>query len=374
MAYGHDDRVSSPSNALGGPGRNSAYAAEPVPDGFRPWRFRAGWGNAVGPPVACGGAVYVCSDDGRCHALDARTGRRRWTFTGDRGLRKASPVVGGDLVCFSDPDGTVYGLDRADGGLRWRARGDRRVELVASGGAVYGVDSGSMRGGAGWDSLLAWDAGSGEPLWCRRVDRSETLPAYADGRIYHHGSAGYLTAFDAATGKELWTQTHHSGGRLVGGVSTPCVADGFVYAGAGDTLYAHDADGGEAVWARKIRGLILDAATAADGVVYFRARGGATFALDARTGRTRWQQDYRDGRSALTVTGSTGLIVSGPTANHLYRIELATGNRIWRRVLGPRALSMPSVWHGIACLASRESNIVALDAATGLKPGHSGDH
>jgi outer membrane protein assembly factor BamB len=356
---------------LGGPNRNSVYAAEPVPDGFRPWRFRAGWGNAVGAPVASDGVVYVCSDDGRCTALDARTGRRQWVFTGDRGLRKCSPVVSGDLVCFADLDGTVHGLDREDGVLRWRARANRRVELVASGGVVYGVDSSSMRRGTRRDMMLAWDAATGEKLWGRNVDRSDALPALADGRIYHNGLFGYLSAFDAATGKELWTR--HSGARLVGAVGTPCVADGFVYAGAGNTLCAHDADGGEPIWSREVRGLVLDAATAADGVVYFRARGGGTYAVDARTGRIRWQQDYRDGRSPLTVTGATGLIVAGPAANHLCRIELATGNRIWRRVLGTRAVSVPSVWHGVAYLASRESTVIAIDAATGVKPGRFGE-
>lgn len=363
--------MSSPSNVLGGPGRNNAHAAEPTPDGFRPWRFRTGWGNAVGPPVASDGAVYVCSDDGRCHALDARTGRRLWAFAAETSLRKAAPVVSGGLVCFADLDGTVYALGREDGSLRWRARGERRVELVASGGAVYGVDSSSMRGGAAPDTMFAWDAASGEQLWSRPVDRSDTLPAFADGRIYHNGLFGYLTAFDAASGKELWTR--HSGGRLAGAAGTPCIADGFVYAGAGGTLCARDADGGETVWTRTVKGLIQDAATAADGVVYFRARGGATFALDARTGQTRWQQDYRDGRGGLTVTGSTGLIVSGPAANHLYRIELPTGARIWRRALGPRVAGTAFVWHGIAFLASRESTVLALDAATGRKPGRLGD-
>ena len=356
------------ANVHGDPARTNAFAADPIPSGFTPWRFRAGgWDNRLGAPVVSDGFVYVCSDHGHLHALDALTGKPRWVFTAERGLWGPAPVVSDGIVCFSDPNGTVYAVGREDGQLRWKARGDYAVSLVAGGGVVYGADSSAVLRGVTHDQLFAWDAETGEELWSKRVDRSSTLPALADGRLYHNGVLGYLTAFKAKTGKELYT--HGSDMRNPGASNTPCVADGFVYASAGTLLFAHETRRGEAVWASAFSNYILDCVAAANGKLYVRDRDGQISALDAADGKVLWRQNYPTSRTPLALHGDAGLLIAGSHGNYLYRIDLATGERIWRRPLGSERASEIFVWNGIAYLTARKKTLITVDATTGRKRG-----
>ena len=61
--------------------------------------------------------------------------------------------------------------------------------------------------------------------------------------------------------------------------SSPAVADGVVYVGSGDRLYALDAKTGQEKWRFKTDGAIVSSPAVAGGVVYFASTDGYLYAV-----------------------------------------------------------------------------------------------
>ena len=194
--------------------------------------------NAFYPELAVGGdLVYVLT--GResnlamgpwplttLRALDLTTGSERWRIDVDqlgrpRGSLGALAVSGntvfvgantwGDGAEDVDP-GRFYAFDAATGAERWTIDVEFYVEpwTTAGDGLVYVVDN---------DEVIACDIASGEERW--RIDAGGHVAGplvLADGVLYlMHNDAGlfgtgwsflgagtFLTARDAATGREKW--------------------------------------------------------------------------------------------------------------------------------------------------------------------------
>lgn len=87
-------------------------------DGHELWRYDE-CDAIFGTPAFDAERIYVCSRDGRCHALDRKSGRRMWATP------CGSPVVAGPVWCGSTlvvaaSSGSVFGLKPADGAVSWR--------------------------------------------------------------------------------------------------------------------------------------------------------------------------------------------------------------------------------------------------------------
>ncbi|MGE4324076.1 MAG: PQQ-binding-like beta-propeller repeat protein, partial [Sphingobium sp.] len=138
-------------------------------------------GNPVTAPVAVGGIVYVAAGLAIVRAIDGATGRVLWTF---------------------DPQaGEAAGEDLRQG---WGTRG-----LAYWNGKIYvGTPDGR---------LIALDAKNGTVVWSRKTIGDNDgryitgAPRIFDGKvIIGHGGAdsanvrGYVTTYDAETGRQLW--------------------------------------------------------------------------------------------------------------------------------------------------------------------------
>jgi outer membrane protein assembly factor BamB len=137
--------------------------------------------------------------------------------------RATAPVAVGDRVYVAATDGSVTALSAADGKERWRFLAGARIM---------------------------------------------SAPAFANGRLYAGGADGHLYCLDAATGDLLWrfrVAPHERRTMIYGHLSslwpitgTPVVADGVVYAAAGQPMSA----------------------------------GGYVVALNAADGRRRWERSF----------------------------------------------------------------------------------
>ena len=144
------------------------------------WSMELPLGNTATEPVAVDGVLYFASGLSVVHAVDAVTGKERWRY---------------------DPEvGKVAGLNLRVG---WGVRG-----VAWWKGRVYvGTQDGR---------LIAIDARTGKPAWIRRTYGPD-LAAYISGAPRVLGgrvligfggsdgiSRGYITAYDARSGKQLW--------------------------------------------------------------------------------------------------------------------------------------------------------------------------
>jgi outer membrane protein assembly factor BamB len=172
-----------------GPGRNGIYTGPPIlssfPRGGPPalWTRDVGAGFA-GPAVAGGRLVLFHRVNNRetVEAMDAVTGKTVWSFDYPTAYRddfgfdegpRAVPVIAGGRVFTHGADGMLHGLDMTNGRKLWGI--DTRRAFQAPKG-YFGVASAPV------------------------VDRDRVL-------VNVGGKAGGIVAFDAGTGKTLWTAT-----------------------------------------------------------------------------------------------------------------------------------------------------------------------
>lgn len=134
-----------------------------------------------------------------------------------------------------------------------------------------------------------------------------TAPIKADGKVFVGGSDGAVRAFDAKSGKVIWTA--YTGGAIQ---YPPTVSEGGIYVGSGDGwIYCFNQKTGQRHWRfraapyeRKmpVYGKLLSTwpvntgVLVKDGVAYAAAGiashdGTFVYALDAKTGKLKWQNN-----------------------------------------------------------------------------------
>ena len=250
--------------ASGNVPENTHFAALDQVDRGNVSRLRVAWSRPEGPgqfawetfPIVIGRTMYYDTGTDRVYAVDAATGRIRWTY--------APPVdfLAGPRLATSEPvsRGVTYGAGR-----------------------IYVTTSD--------DQLIALDAASGGVRWKTRVaDPSHGQTMNSPGTFWRGellvggpagdaGLRGYVAAYDAATGKQLWRT-----------FMIPPPGKGW--------RRARGAHGGGDVWMPPV--VDPDSGTAyvstgnpTPGFTNARRpgcnpRADATVALDARTGRIEW--------------------------------------------------------------------------------------
>jgi outer membrane protein assembly factor BamB len=187
---------------------------------------------------------------------------------------------------------------------------------IAHAGRVYLF---SMNGRK--DSLTAFDANSGKILWT--VEGAEGWTSsyvgtratpWIDGdRIYTYGGQGDLTCRDLADGKQRWVLNvlaeTGSGSLGWGQASSPLVAGNFVYVQSGSggaVAVAVDKMSGKVAWKSEATGkggyahpILADVAGAQQLIVF---AGEAVVGMEPQSGRTLWQYPWRTSYDVNSTT------------------------------------------------------------------------
>jgi alcohol dehydrogenase (cytochrome c) len=142
-----------------------------------------------------------------------------WTVaTGVTNGHEAAPIVNGHVMFVATPGNQVMALDARSGEVLWRYRRDLPEDVIllhptSRGVALYGD---RVYFAAGEAVLVALDARTGKPVWTSTVaDNSvgyymSVAPLVADGKVIvgasggEFGVRGFVAAYDAETGKQVW--------------------------------------------------------------------------------------------------------------------------------------------------------------------------
>jgi outer membrane protein assembly factor BamB len=411
---------------------SSVYAVD-LRSGRLRWKsdFSEAEGSTNGGPngVAFGDGRLYGATTRLAFALDARTGRRVWTRSvvrGQEGIDMAPGYADGTMVVSTNPGpstyaggvrGTVWALDGATGRPRWSwLTVDRDLwghpELNGGGGLWY-TPSFDGRGGVylpignpgpvpgtrrypwgasrpgpnRWsNSIVKLNVRTGRLLWARQVlphdlyDWDLECPVIllrAHGRplAIVGGKMGFVYAFDQNDGTLVWKRSvgiHNGHDRdnlralrgtdrsraprrvfpgVLGGIETPMAADrDTVYVpvvnlwssygpeailttqgfgeGAGE-LVALDAATGRVRWDRRLTGSPYGAATVVNDLVFTTTYDGAIWALRTGSGRAAWHKRLPDGTNGpVSVAGDTLLALPNvpfgnnqPIALFAYRLR-----------------------------------------------------
>ena len=260
-------------------------------------------------------ASYVCADSGSgvtsCNgstpsgsAIDTTTvGVHTFTVGANDAVGNLSIATVQYSVVATNWPQFHNGADR--GGLQSR-------ETLLNPGSVAGLN-------------LAWASSTWSSIYAS--------PVVVDGVAYTPSSTGYLYAFSAAYGNQLWATP--IGGTYLS--SSPAVVDGLAFVGSDDgNVYAIDVANGNVLWKFQTGGPVYASPTVAGGVVYVGSWDANLYALDAKTGNLVWQQN-----AVYPVRGdaavSNGIVY---LANDmLYAFDAATGKQIW--------VAFPWWWSGV---------------------------
>jgi outer membrane protein assembly factor BamB len=328
--------------------RSGVYRGEgPAATPSARWTFTAA-GPIVGSPVVEGDTVYVGSLSGHLYAIDRATGAQRWAFKSSQPIA-STPSVAGGTVYFVSSAGALAALDAATGQPRWVVAIEYERRFEARG--LHGYSPGAQSIPDAWD------------VWT-------SSPAVVDGRVYFGAGDGNVYAVDATRGLLLWKAA--TGGVVHG---SPAVVNGTVYVGSYDSvLYALDAATGARRWsfeagrdpAQHNQEGFQASPAVVDGVVYIGCRDAHVYAIDATTGRKRW--DYPTSKSWVNTTPAVrdGLVLVGTSdSSRFVALDARTGRLRWNLDAKAYVFSSAAIAGHRAYFGTHAGVLYAVDATSG---------
>jgi len=253
-----------------------------------------------------------------------------------------------------------------------------RAELnagpVIAGGKIYTIDTGA--------TVRAFDAASGRALWSYRIDgpKQDRDVAFGGGvsigggKVFATSGYGIAVALNADSGAQVWKVT--LGGPLRG---APAVEGDRVYAMSQDNqMFALNAATGETLWdatgTSEQAGLLSAGAPAvALDTVVVGFSSGELNALRVENGRVAWQDALaRTGRT--TALGALSDIDAPPVIDRgrvfaighggrMASLELATGQRLWEQSLS--GVSLPLVAGEYVYVVTVDAELVCMTRSDG---------
>ncbi|RYG89821.1 quinoprotein [Loktanella sp. IMCC34160] len=281
------------------------------------------------------GTSEATANETRPLRLPAATTNADWTHRNGGPTHVAGhPALGSALQL-------AFQVNVGEGNSR-RAR--MTADPVVAGGVIYTLDARATVSATGTN---------GAPLWTRDVtpgyDSTSSASgggiAFANGMLFVATGFGELTALNAQTGAEVWTQNLDAPGG-----SAPTVRDGLVYVVSRDSrAWAIEADTGRIRWtidgAPSASGFGGGAGVAVTGeLAFFPFPSGEVLAAFPRGGLRRWSSvvtGQRLGSAAATVSdiAADPVVVGnrlyvGNSSGRVVAMEAATGDRLWTATEG----------------------------------------
>lgn len=197
--------------------------------------------------------------------------------------------------------------------------------------------------------LTNWPSNGLQPIWKQPVGTGYASFVAANGRAFtieQRGSQEVVSAYDVATGREIWTHAwdRSFGGSKAGPRATPAWHDGIVYAlGATGELRALAEEDGRQVWrtdiledadAGNLEWGVAASPLVVDGTVVVLPGGGngkSLAAYDRRTGRPVWSaldDEASYSSPMLTTIGGVRQIVV-LTASRVVGVTPDRGDLLW---------------------------------------------
>ena len=118
------------------------------------------------------------------------------------------------------------------------------------------------------------------------------------------------------------------------------------------------------IWTRTLPSAIQTRLVRAGDLLYVPTMNGSLYALDAATGKTRWQFDTGGALFSVPCVAD-GVVYIGSADHFVYALNAATGKPKWKRETGGSVLAGAARAGNVVCIASTDRKIYGLSAATG---------
>ncbi len=254
--------------------------------------------------------------------------------------KPSTPTVGNRVAILSrvesgakvDPElaGVAVILPPAAANADWPQAG-------GNAGKSYGNLALAASPGRAWTASIA---GSG------KKQRLAASPVVGGGKLYAMGTDGVVSAFDAASGARLWSQSFTVKGdassSVYGGGAS--YADGkiFVTTGVGEVA-SLDAATGKQLWKVKPAGPLRGSPTIAFGSVYVMTIDNQVVSLNAADGVLQWNETGATGQTGVfgvaAPAAGQGTVITGYSTGELVAYRYENGRQLWADALARTSLS-----------------------------------
>lgn len=293
-----------------------------------------------------------------------------WSFKAGKPLL-ATPAVADGRVFIGDGAGELHALSLSDGASLWKfvlmdEKRNRPSKDPVEGSACVLGDRVFF---AATDGVIrAFEAASGKALWTydtRGEIRGGLTPFSSSGKgdsdaILSVGYGGLVVAVSAHTGEKLWE--YEAGGPVNGAASVSPL--GLVFGGCNGTLDVLNWDG--ALKRRvEIKIYMPNSAAVKGSLCYFGHAGNKVECYDLTTGTARWEFYDRDFPyfSSPALTGDTLFI--GGDDKRLHALRLSDGEEEWNFRTQGKVTSSPVVSGNTVYFGSEDGRFYAVDTTTG---------
>ena len=319
-----------------GPGRNGVYRGPALADTWGAQGPKVVWRKSVGQgfsgPVVVQGHLILFHRIGNqevVDAIDARTGASQWRYAYATSYRddfgfdegpRAVPVVAGGIVYTFGAEGQLHAIDLEKGTRVWSVDAMQRFHVPKGFFGAAGsplVEDGRVLANIGGQQagIVAFEAETGRVLWTATeagASYSSAVGATIGGRRYaiFLTRAGLL-GLDPATGQVQFQRPWRARMAASVNVATPLVVGDLIFVsaeyGPGAGVFRLEGSTLTELWASD-EALSNHYATSVyrEGFLYGyhgRQEFGPSFrAVELRTGKVRWSQDqFRGGSVTLAV-------------------------------------------------------------------------
>ena len=294
------------------------------------WKFKTN-GRIYSSPLVEGDTIYFGSGDNTFYAINKNTGQKLWEFkTG--GAIHSSPSIGNKLIYFASTDGNLYAVDKKEGKLHWKfkSQGERMYDL--------------------WDYYLS----------SPKEDEETTYWGSGDGNLY---------AIHSKNGKLKWK--FKTEGIIH---ASPVFYNKNILIGSFDgNFYSIQKENGSLVWKFKTvgatyfpKGEIQKAALVENDVVYFGSRDYNLYALNAKTGRGKWNMRQPRGWIIATPIEYKGNIYFGTSDSHeFHSIDKVKGTTNWTIPLNMRVYGTAVAYNDLIFFGTFDGKVLGVDYKTG---------
>jgi len=339
-------------------------------------------------------SVFVGSNDGNIYNFDATTGNERWHFKTNDSVQ-SSPIIIEDFnsLYMGGLDHNLYALNLISGAKIWATPTNGPITASVTYPAEYnegvlylGSWDGNLYAINGYNGSIMWQMQvggiiSGSSLLQEPIDylyvgtrsgelynffidyasdiidslslggpisgslaMSDIYASFMPTSIFYY-TTGDLNVYArsyyfqyAPNNEPFWT--YATGGAVV---SSPIVANGYVYVGSTDSkIYALNDTTGALLWAYPTGGPVKSRATVAAGLVYAGSDDGKLYAINALTGALAWSAQTGNAIQGACVVAN-GVVYVGSTDNHVYAYVASSGALLWAGNTSGSIVGSPAV-------------------------------
>lgn len=214
----------------------------------------------------------------------------KWSLQLDHEIH-SSPILVDGILYFGDEGGQFYAIRAKNGKIVWKQAFAGKIRSTAAvyENELYFTDTTS--------TLYAIDKADGKLKWKQQLDNSLSNGKFTDPWDYY--------------------------------ISSPAIDQDIIYVGGeGPFFYAVSRLDGSILWQHETPMLFIhNKAAIADGKVFIADMTGEVTALDQKTGKPIWSQDY--GAVQSSIAYKDGLLYFGSRDQYVYALDAESGEIKW---------------------------------------------